>query len=646
MEPKRYAILRTERLHDWNCIRKQINHAERTGNVLPKNADPERQQLNRLLFPDAPGYENAKLRWAEKVGSQHIRSNAVLGIEVFMGFSDCVTMSENQLDKWVIDSRAWLAKTFGADNVIAGAINRDEKTPHIHAFVVPIDERKRLNCRRFLGPKNSLSILQTSYANAMATHKLVRGEAGSKRTHIPQKTLYEWRNQVERQVQEVESKLDKNLTELQEIKPKVFNFNPSEIITKCANIIANTREEVRLLGELAKDAILVKRDANERERLLREKDGLAIKLVEEKTRADEALKTQAALVRGLDLVPLATEIMGLAAVEQDGKFIFTDDSHTIAIDGRKFRDEKNPSIKGSGAIDLVSKLTGRNYKGAVEYLLSKCKVAEIVADEAGKVAEAKSAELTPLKPSILTLDDIPKQIWNPRHDHWPELRKRLVDAQQFNGTLIDNLREQKMIWAVDGKTLAVSRTAVQDESRRVGVTLVPCDSPDVLPRILAPDQEGFFWLGASLDKTNRIVAVSNPLEAFAYRHLFLLHRKIESENQTLESKLVEPPHIVSLDQHVPPSFLLRHIVQAKKKLILATHAPGPASQIRNCIGNLAGQPGQFLDWLEMEELDPKPAPQAAGRAWCNIYIEKLKEVKELERIKILTRSKPRFIGDS
>jgi len=369
-------------------------------------------------------------------------------------------------------------------------------------------------------------------------------------------------------------------------------------------------------------------------------------LGEETARDDDAQKEQAALVHGLDLAPLAAEILGITPEELDDKSVLRDDNYSIGIEGRKFRDAKNPAIHGTGAIDLVSKLTGRNHKGAVEYLLSKCRAAEIVADEAGKVAESKSAELASLKSSILTLDDIPKQIWTPRHDHWPELRKLLVDGQQFNGTLIDNLREQKMIWAVDGKTLAVSRTAVQDDSRRVGITLVPCDSPDVSPRILAPDQEGFFWLGASLAKTNRIVAVSNPLEAFAYRHLYLLNQKAESDTQPVESKAVEPPHIISLDQYLPPSFLLRHIVQAKKKLILATHAPGPASQICNSIGNLAGQPGQFLDWLEMEELGPKPAPQAAGRAWCSTYIEKLKEFKELERIKILTRTKPRFIGDS
>ena len=560
MEPKRYAILRVERIKDWNSVHKQIDHAERTGSKLPENADPRRQEYNRRFFPEAPGYENAKLRWQDKVGSQHIRSNAVLGIEVFMGFSDCVSMSENQLNEWVIDSRAWVARTFGADNLIAGALNRDEKTPHLHLFVVPIDERKRLNCRRFLGPRKSLSVLQTTYAKAMAKHGLVRGEEGSKRKHIPKKTLYEWRNQVERQVNDVQIKLDQQLVELHQIQPKILNFNPNEIIDKCTDIIAATREEVRLLGDLAKDVLLVKRDANEREHLVHEKSALVAQVEKETIRADDSLKAQAALVRGLDLVPLTTGILGIIPVEQDGKFVFTDDNYSLTIEGRKFRDAKNPVIKGSGAIDLVSKLTGRNYKGAVEYLLSKCKVAEIVADEAGTVAEATAAELAPLKPSILTLDDIPKQIWTPRHDHWPELRKRLVDAQQFNGTLIDNLREQKMIWAVDGKTLAVSRTAVQDESRRVGITLVPCDSPDVSPRILAPDQEGFFWLGASLAKTNRIVAVSNPLEAFAYRHLFLLHRKIESENQTVESKSVEAPHIISRDQHVPPPFLLQRIV--------------------------------------------------------------------------------------
>jgi hypothetical protein len=45
----------------------------------------------------------------------------------------------------------------------------------------------------------------------LARHRLVRGEEGSKRKHIPQNTLYEWRNQVERQVNDVHKELDERI---------------------------------------------------------------------------------------------------------------------------------------------------------------------------------------------------------------------------------------------------------------------------------------------------------------------------------------------------------------------------------------------------------------------------------------------------
>lgn len=43
-----------------------------------------------------------------------------------------------KLDEWCEDNLAWLRKTYGADNVVSAVLHMDEKTPHIHATVVPI----------------------------------------------------------------------------------------------------------------------------------------------------------------------------------------------------------------------------------------------------------------------------------------------------------------------------------------------------------------------------------------------------------------------------------------------------------------------------------------------------------------------------
>lgn len=50
-----------------------------------------------------------------------------------------------KLDEWCDDNIEWLQESFGKDNFVSVVLHMDEKTPHIHATVVPIvtgDRRK------------------------------------------------------------------------------------------------------------------------------------------------------------------------------------------------------------------------------------------------------------------------------------------------------------------------------------------------------------------------------------------------------------------------------------------------------------------------------------------------------------------------
>ena len=214
----------------------------------------------------------------------------------------------------------------------------------------------------------------------------------------------------------------------------------------------------------------------------------------------------------------------------------------------------------------------------------------------------------------------------------------MVRTEHFDPALIDQLHYAKLIWAINDKTLAVGRTSIQNDKQQVGVTLVPCDGSPIRPRILAAEQEGFFWLGASYQDASRVVAVANPLEAFAYRQAFLLKQQDNAGSESVDAELLENPHIISLDQHVPPGFLIRHIVKARKNLIMATHAPTRWTQLQAQIAALADQPSQETDWLELEVAEMKPNPITADRAWSRFYLEKLH--REQARIKAIGPRKP------
>ena len=63
------------------------------------------------------------------------------------------------------------------------SLHRDETTPHLVAYVVPIDQKGKLNCKEFLGGRAKLNKMQTDFANQVKDLGLTRGKEGSKSRH-------------------------------------------------------------------------------------------------------------------------------------------------------------------------------------------------------------------------------------------------------------------------------------------------------------------------------------------------------------------------------------------------------------------------------------------------------------------------------
>jgi hypothetical protein len=122
-----------------------------------------------------------------------VRSNAVLAVEYLITASPegIHGKSRQQQDAYFADALKWLEERHGKKNVVYAGIHRDEITPHMYAYVVPIDERGKLNCRAFLGGTKALSAMQTEFANIVGgKHDLERGIAGSKAPHTKIRDYY------------------------------------------------------------------------------------------------------------------------------------------------------------------------------------------------------------------------------------------------------------------------------------------------------------------------------------------------------------------------------------------------------------------------------------------------------------------------
>lgn len=183
-----YAILRTQKLKSKQEVRRSLKHSFRAQET--PNADPNRTPENTHT-----GAEDT-LDALQKIDArlpQKIRKNGVLVIEYLITASpeDMQGKTRAQQDAYFSDAQQWLKERHGAENVVYAGIHRDETTPHMYAYVVPIDSKGKLNCRAFLGGAKALSEMQTDFADRVGKkHHLERGIEGSKARHTKVRAFY------------------------------------------------------------------------------------------------------------------------------------------------------------------------------------------------------------------------------------------------------------------------------------------------------------------------------------------------------------------------------------------------------------------------------------------------------------------------
>ena len=217
-----YAVLHLEKAKGADGA--MSTHIERT--VHPKNADRMRTHLNRELVRFPEGVKNRTQAIAHRIETAGIKrkvgTNQVKAIRVLLTGSnkDMKQMEEDgRLDGWCNDNLKWLRETYGERNLVSAVLHMDEKTPHIHATIVPIvtGERRKARkeeqngkkkyrkkntqdvrlCADDVMARHRLKHYQDTYAQAMSKYGLQRGIDGSLAKHIS--TMQYYKELVEQQ---------------------------------------------------------------------------------------------------------------------------------------------------------------------------------------------------------------------------------------------------------------------------------------------------------------------------------------------------------------------------------------------------------------------------------------------------------------
>lgn len=191
-----YGILRIEKikLSDGGGLKGRALHNFRQFSNVSEKFDISLTRHNEYLI--SKNYNELKQRFQERLATltRKPRSDAVGMLEVVV--TTTAGALEHQDEKaFFSDALKEVQSWYGADNVLAMAIHRDETTPHCHIFIAPIETKQvkktrykaneqhvtvaktSLNAFKITGGKEQLSKMQDRFhANVFSKYGLARGE--------------------------------------------------------------------------------------------------------------------------------------------------------------------------------------------------------------------------------------------------------------------------------------------------------------------------------------------------------------------------------------------------------------------------------------------------------------------------------------
>ena len=371
----------------------------------------------------------------------------------------------DRLQAWEALSVKWLKDRYG-DNIVRATFHRDESTPHIHAVIVPLNEKGHLNARDYVGNREKLAALQDSYADAMKPLGLSRGIRGSKEQHEKIKDYYKSVSQAET--------LDLSVDELKALA-------------------ADRQRQVQKRDELEKTALGLSEENFQLKTQLSALQGQVSQLQKLVDRSQE--------FRVISLPEVALKL-GMQPSEFDSNRWYSE-QHSIRIDGSQFS-FAGAGDKGHGAIDLVMRVKAYSFHESLVWLerqlgTGAARAATIEQVDA-VVAEVESTQVVPPVQSV---------------EGWPAVRDHLLKQTYLPSPLIDQLHEQGLIYAeARGNAVFIERDVAGDIAGAIQRDMngqykrVEKSAEGAAFYVVTPDSE-------LVKKPDRIVITDNPVEALA-----------------------------------------------------------------------------------------------------------------------------------
>jgi len=417
-----YAILRTAKLKKFSNISGSARHNFREKET--PNADSELTKKNYTS-----GCQSSKellievKKRLETIST--VRKNAVLVVEYFIGASPewFKNQSETQIKAYFDEAENWLKKKHGAENVLTVTRQFDETSPHVCAYVVPIDAKGRLNCSFFLDGREKLTELQTDFAeNCGEKFNLERGIEGSRAKHT---TIREYYSRIQAAIPQVKT-----------IIPQIEPPTKTQIVAEVLGFETEHSRQKKLKEELE--------HKKEQEKIEKQKS-IEAKAKQYDLEAPKIRLREAKMIEMRDTsiqlrqIPLESVLMRLECErDKNDRNNWKTPAGRMTITDNKFY-AHDIAKGGGGAIDLVMMLEQNDYKNSVNFLAKEFGTGAVL-----------SETISDLKPKIEQIAKSVQKSFSPPppvKQNWQQVKNYLTETRGLSEKIVNEMYTQKKLYA-------------------------------------------------------------------------------------------------------------------------------------------------------------------------------------------------------
>ncbi|ANS86470.1 hypothetical protein VSVS12_02721 [Vibrio scophthalmi] len=211
------TILRFEKIKSYNDLNLANAHANRYSDT--PNANTELTKYNKLLFGTNNMVKKLKSFFNEK--GIKPRKGSVLAMDGMLTLSPNYFENKQNTIEFIKAAKEYLEETFG-ENLLSVHFHIDETSPHIHFYVIPMNQKGRLSAFDCFN-KNTLPAFQKSYCEFMSKKLKLKlsYKEGSKAKHTTLKEYYKMVNDEVSPLKNEIEKLQKLENEVEELKTEV-----------------------------------------------------------------------------------------------------------------------------------------------------------------------------------------------------------------------------------------------------------------------------------------------------------------------------------------------------------------------------------------------------------------------------------------